>query len=131
MEVALENREKVFWSRQPEVVKIIRAVKSQGISVAEGAFQLGAAVEDLKHRVGQIDPPKPKAEVKKVAAKPKLNSLEKEIKFYEDEGLSDYEKIRLKNIQERFALFNQARFVRPSKILLFLGPIFKFYFTHI
>lgn len=95
---------------------MIRAVRQRDVSITEGAFQLGAAVEDLKHRVGPLNsPPKAKAEVKKVAAKPKLNPLEKEINFYEDEGMSDYEKIRLKNIQERFALFNQVRYTRESK----------------
>ena len=121
---ALENREKVFWSGLPEVAKMIRAVRRRDINVAEGAFQLGAAVKDLKRRVGPLDPPKPKEEAKKVVAKPKLNPLEKEIKFFADEGMSDYEKIRLKNIQERFALFKQARFVRQSKSLLFLESFF-------
>ena len=89
---------------------MIRAVRRRDINVAEGAFQLGAAVKDLKRRVGPLDPSKPKEEAKKVVAKPKLNPLEKEIKFFADEGMSDYEKIRLKNIQERFALFKQVRF---------------------
>ena len=93
---------------------MIRAVRRRDINVAEGAFQLGVAVKDLKRRVGPLDPPKPK-EVKKVVAKPKLNPLEKEIKFFSDEAMSD-ENIRLKNIQE---LVKKARCVRQSESILF------------
>jgi hypothetical protein len=77
-------------------------------------IQLGVAVEDLRQHVGQLRTPKKKEESKKVAVKPKpSNELEKMLKFKPDvEEDSEYDKIRLKNIEERMKMFNEVTLVR-------------------
>lgn len=52
-------------------------------------------------------------EAKKKEAQPKKNELEKQTKMLESDeqkSASDYEKIRLKNIQERLAMFKSLNF---------------------
>ena len=99
----------VFWSEIPEVARTMSQVRHRKISVAEGAFQLGVSVANLIDRVGPLDPlPPPPPEVKKVpkVAKPKQNPLEK---MCQDDGdMSEYDRIRQKNIQERLALYNKV-----------------------
>ena len=96
----------VFWSEIPEVARTMSEVRHRKISVAEGAFQLGVSVANLIDRVGPLDPPPP--EVKKVpkVVKPKQNPLEK---MCQDDGdMSEYDRIRQRNIQERLALYNKV-----------------------
>ena len=67
-------------------------------------------MEDLRQHVGQLQTPKKKEETKKVAVKPKFsNELEKMLKFKpDDEELTEYDKIRLRNIEERMKMFNEV-----------------------
>ena len=101
----------IFWSEIPEVVRTMSQVRRRKISIVEGAFHLGVAVADLTDRVGPLDPlppPPPPPEVKKSAtvAKPKPNLLEKMCR--DDGDMSEYDRIRQRNIQERLALFNKV-----------------------
>ena len=67
-------------------------------------------MEDLRQHVGHLQTPKKKEETKKVAVKPKVsNELEKMLKFKpDDEELTEYDKIRLRNIEERMKMFNEV-----------------------
>ena len=42
--------------------------------------------------------------------KPKANPLEKMLKLPDDEEISDYDKLRMRNIQERIELYKQVKF---------------------
>ena len=78
---------------------------------------MGVAVADLKDRVGPLDPlPPPAPKEKKIAAvpKPKKNDLEKMCEDKEDNDMSEYARIRQKNIRERLALFNKVTTLKLS-----------------
>jgi hypothetical protein len=98
----------IFWTEIPEVVRTMSLVRCRKINFEEGAFQLGVSVADLRDQVGPLHPlPLPSKEVKKIV-KPKINPLEK-LCEEEDDEMSEYDRIRQKNIRERLSLFNKVK----------------------
>jgi hypothetical protein len=82
--------------------------------------QLGVAVDNLQQHVGLLQTPKKEVETKKVPVKPKAsNVLEKMLNFKPDEEeVSEYDKIRQRNIEERMKMFNEV-----TELLLFFNGV--------
>ncbi|TRY68584.1 hypothetical protein TCAL_04696 [Tigriopus californicus] len=108
---------KEFLAKNPEgdfyeehhVNKMIQRVRDRKIPLAQACFDLGLAFRSFQSKVGRIKD-KEEVEVTKPQA-PKKNALEKQLETGEKtQDMSDYEAMRLRNIQERLALFKQLNF---------------------
>ena len=99
-----------FWSEY-HVHQTLESVRDRQMSLATGAFEIGARYSQFKKKVGRI---REKEQRRRGAAQaaPRQSALEKQVQkeSRETAGLSDYERNRLKNIQERLAMFQKLGF---------------------
>ncbi len=106
-----EEEAELFWQLF-HVEDILEMARKQKMTLAEGAFEIGAGLAEFHQHVGEVQ----EKEVKEKKVVPKLNSLEKQIKSgekaekQEGKGLSEYEQIRMRNIRDRLELFNSLDF---------------------
>lgn len=91
------------------VNKMIERVRDRKIPLNQACFDLGVAFRSFQAKVGPI---KDKEDVEKVKSQaPKKNALEKQLETgQKTQEMSEYEAMRLRNIQERLALFKQLNF---------------------
>lgn len=109
-----DSDQEAFWFEH-RVESVLEKVRDQDISIAQGALEVGAAYREFKGKVGEL-------REKKVVVKEKKeekNAMEKQIDVAsKTEDMSEYERMRLKNIEERLALFkslNFGEFKAPKK----------------
>eukprot|EP00092_Neocalanus_flemingeri_P022791 GFUD01024712.1.p1 GENE.GFUD01024712.1~~GFUD01024712.1.p1 ORF type:complete len:926 (+),score=251.18 GFUD01024712.1:44-2821(+) len=133
----LEKRygnEQQFW-KEFSTVNVLDEVRDRILTAGNAAFMFGVSRSKLMEKVGRIKSEeeikearraafeeKRRAKDEKRASKP--TQLQMQIKMAEDDfpNLSDYEKMRLKNLRERQAMLEMLNIEEDKKALRHLTP---------